>query len=97
MSTSPPLITARPMQAACFHDDKDTLEMNSNVAGTGKAGAKVEVAFDIQLKECPAKLKMPWAKRSVFPAVIVKLGLRIPVFDFRRKAIARRIRLGDAS
>lgn len=50
--TSPLLITAQMMQATCFHGDKDTLEMRSNVAGTGKAGAKVVAALDIQLKEC---------------------------------------------
>jgi hypothetical protein len=32
VSMSLPLITARRTQAACFHCDKDTLEMRSNVA-----------------------------------------------------------------
>ena len=50
------------MQVACFHDDKDTLEMHSNVAGTGKAGAKVVAALDIQLKECSVSRKCPAGK-----------------------------------
>ena len=52
LSMSLPLITPQTIQLACFHRDKDTLEMHSNVAGTGKAGAKVVAAFDLQLKEC---------------------------------------------
>lgn len=70
--------------------------MNSNVAGTSKAGAKVEAAFDIQLKECPRKLKMPCAKRSVFPAVTVKLVCKFRCSIFGRRQ-SRGEDQGDAS
>jgi hypothetical protein len=52
LSMSLLLITPQTIQLVCFHRDKDTLEMHSNVAGTGKARAKVVVVFDTQLKEC---------------------------------------------
>jgi hypothetical protein len=61
------LITAQTTQIACFHRDKDTLEMHSNVAGTGEARAKVVAAFDLQVKSVPS-VENALRKTGVFPA-----------------------------
>ena len=55
LSMSLLLITPQTIQIACFHRDKKTLEMQSNVAGTGKAGAKVVALPNLPLKECSGR------------------------------------------
>ena len=50
-----PLVTAWTKQYVYFQYSTGTLEADSNVAGTGKAGTKVIVAFGRQLKGCSVK------------------------------------------
>jgi hypothetical protein len=57
-----PLITAQAIEVGCFHCDKNTLEMHSNVAGTGKAGAKVAGVSEPVTERVFWQLKMPWGK-----------------------------------
>jgi hypothetical protein len=85
LSMSLLLITPQTIQLACFQRNKDTLEMHSNVAGTGKAGAKVVAGFDAQLsventlRETERVLQRPLMAAS-----------EIPLFDFPRKVVVRR-------
>jgi hypothetical protein len=62
--------------------------MHSNVAKTGKAGAKVVIAVDIDLMSVvPAENAC--GKRSAFPAEIGNGGSRIPSIS-RGKAVVKR-------
>jgi hypothetical protein len=77
-----PLITAQAIEVGCFHCDKNTLEMHSNVAGTGKAGAKVAgVSEPVTVKSVLA-VQNALGKGSGFPAETVDGSSRVPIVRF---------------